>query len=79
LKSLRAPNHDFAELFIFNGLAAFSFRAISHMPFLDPKGPIDILTCARERRIQPPLRDLDSRLRGNDKMPDVRFHVIALF
>lgn len=49
------------------------------MPFLDPKGPIDILTCARERRIQPSLRDLDSRLRGNDKMPDVRFHVIALF
>ena len=49
------------------------------MPFLDPKGPIDILTCARERRIQPPLRDPDSRLRGNDKTPDMRFLVIALF
>jgi hypothetical protein len=35
-------------LFIFNGLTAFSFRAISHMPVLDPKGPIDILVCARE-------------------------------
>jgi hypothetical protein len=78
LKSLRAPNHDFAELFIFNGLTAFSFRAISHMPFLDPKGPIDILGCARERPIQPPLRDLDSRLRGNDKTSDLRFLVIAL-
>ena len=76
LKSLRAPNHDFAELFVFNGLTAFSFRAISHMPFLDTKGPIDILACAG---IQPPLRDLDSRLRGNDKTPDVRFLVIALF
>jgi hypothetical protein len=79
LKSLRAPNHDFAELFIFNSLTAFSFRAISHMPFLDPKGPIDILACARERRIQPTLRDPDSRLRGNDETPDMRFLVIALF
>jgi hypothetical protein len=29
--------------------------------------------------IQHPLRDLDSGLRGNDKTPDVRFLVIALF
>jgi hypothetical protein len=50
LKSLRAPDHDFAELFIFNDLTAFSLRAISPMPFLDPKGLIDILACARERR-----------------------------
>jgi hypothetical protein len=55
LKSLRVPNHDFAELFIFNGLTAFSFRAISHMPFLDPKGLIDILACARERRHPAPF------------------------
>jgi hypothetical protein len=55
LKSLRAPNHDFAELFIFNGLTAFSLRAISHTPFLNPKGPIDILACARERRHPAPF------------------------
>jgi hypothetical protein len=32
LKSLRPSNQNFAELFIFNDLTAFSFRAISHMP-----------------------------------------------
>jgi hypothetical protein len=55
LKSLRVPNHDFAKLFIFNGLTAFSFRAISHLSFLDPKGLIDILACARERRHPAPF------------------------
>jgi hypothetical protein len=42
-------------LFIFNGLTAFSFRAISHIPFLDPQGP------DRAR-----LRDRDSCLRGTE-------------
>jgi hypothetical protein len=29
LKSLWAPNQHFAELFVFNGLTAFSFRAVA--------------------------------------------------
>ena len=35
------------ELLSFNGLPAFSFRAISHKPFLDPRGP------DQRRRVRP--------------------------
>jgi hypothetical protein len=70
---------DFAELFIFNGLPAFSFRAISHKPFLDPRGPDQ---CPRVRpanaSIQPFARPGFPPAR-EDKTPDMRFLVIALF
>jgi hypothetical protein len=37
------------------------------------------LACARERGHPAPLQDLDPRLRGNDKTPDMRILVIGLF
>jgi hypothetical protein len=57
LKSLWAPNQHFAELFVFNGLTAFSFRAVAasgcHARDSGRPGGLS--------------RHLNSRLRGNDK------------
>jgi hypothetical protein len=39
LKSLGAQNHDFAELFVFNGLTPFLFRAFREWLFPVQKGP----------------------------------------
>jgi hypothetical protein len=36
LKSLMAPNHDFAESFVFNGLSPVSFRSFLTSALLTP-------------------------------------------
>jgi hypothetical protein len=36
LKSLMAPNHDFAESFVFNGLSPVSFRSFLTSALLAP-------------------------------------------
>src|ERR1700733_9952466 len=63
--------NDFAGLFVFRDLTAFSFRT-SALP--GPNGPKSSdrrrrLSCPRKRHPATLWRDLDSRLRGNDKTP----------
>jgi hypothetical protein len=55
LKSQRAPNHDFAGLFVFKHLTAFSFRDIRCMRFSRPKRPVSPSTSSPDIREGAPV------------------------